>query len=93
MSSLLSFRKKVFSREEATIYDGVSVGRSVCPSADPSVRRMVGNQFFFRPTRNDARLAFISGILGEGLSVRRSVRPSVGLSVGIAFFVIPKMRN
>ena len=34
-----------FSRDEATLYEGVSVG--------PSDGRSVRNQFFFRPTRSD----------------------------------------
>ena len=39
----------LFSRDEATLYERVSVRPSVRPSDGPSV----GNLFFFRPTRSD----------------------------------------
>ena len=47
--SLNFYFPSFFSRDEATLYEGVSVGVSVGPSVGWSVR----NQFFFRPTRSD----------------------------------------
>ena len=47
----------LFSRDEATLYEGVSVRRMDGWSDGPMVRWSVGlmvrNQFFFRPTRSD----------------------------------------
>ena len=48
----------LFSRDEATLYEGVSVGRSVRPCV---------TCFFFRPTRSD--LCLVYGLVLRGIPI------------------------
>ena len=63
----------IFSRDEAILYEGVSVG----PSDGPSD----GNQFFFRPTRSD--ICRVYGLVNRDEATPYEwVGPFVGPSVG-----------
>ena len=80
-----------FSRDEATLYERVSVRWSV----RPLVCRSVTLSFFgLLGATNAVYTAPLLVFFLDGSShLYKRVGPSVGPSVGNAFFLIPKMRN